>query len=429
MTAMRRHPYLFITALSLVLHGYIAWRLLPALPLGPGGFAVGAGWLLASSLLTPAPLLIRLRNLPVRMANALAWTGYFAMGVFSTLLVLCVLRDLLLAVVLAWDFLQPGYLDSGQLRTTSALAVVALSLMVSLIGLVNARRLARVVDVELPIEDLPAALAGFTIVQLSDIHVGPTIRRGYVDAIVDRVNGLDADLIAITGDLIDGSVAQLGAEVAPLSRLRARHGTFCVTGNHEYYHGVDEWLAEWRRLGLRALLNANATLEHDGELVLIGGVTDYSAHHIDATHRSDAAAAARSRDAVAIKILLAHQPRSAAAAATAGFDVQLSGHTHGGQFAPWNFFVSMQQPFVAGLDRLHQLWVYTSRGTGYWGPPLRLFAPSEITRLRLVRAGRCRTGGAGWAPEVGMTGRLTGTVEREQGAWRTVKDGPVWPAT
>ncbi len=383
---MRRHPYLFITALSLLLHGYIAWRLLPALALGPGGFAVGAGWLLASSLLTPAPLLIRLSGLRVGVANALAWIGYLAMGMFSTLLVLCVLRDLLLGVALAWNFLQPGPLDFAQLRNSSALAVVALSLLVSLIGLVNARRLARVVDVELPIIDLPAALAGFTIVQLSDIHAGPTIRRGYLDAIVGRVNSLDADLIAITGDIIDGSVAQLGVHVAPLSGLRSRHGTFCVTGNHEYYHGVDEWLTEWRRLGLRVLLNENAIVEHDGEHVLIGGVTDYGAEHFDAVHRSDPAAAVHSVDPVAIRILLAHQPRSAAAAATAGFDVQLSGHTHGGQFLPWNFFVPMQQPFVAGLDRLHELWVYTSRGTGYWGPPLRFFAPSEITRLRLVRA-------------------------------------------
>lgn len=383
---MRRRPMLVVWILSVALHGYVAWRVLPALALGQIGFSLALAALLVSSLLAPAPLLIRLSALPPRAAVALAWTGYLAMGVFSTLLVLCVLRDVLLALLLAWNFLQPGTLDLAYVREISAQTVLALSVMVSLIGLFNARRLARVVDVDLPIIDLPAALSGFTIVQLSDLHVGPTIGRDYLDAIVRRVNGLDADLVAITGDLIDGSVGQLRTHVAPLSELRSRHGTYCVTGNHEYYHGVEDWLKEWRRLGMRVLLNQGEVLEHDGERVLIGGVTDFNGHHFDLAHRSDPIAAARSTAPVSVKILLAHQPRSAAAAAAAGFDVQLSGHTHGGQFLPWNFFVPMQQPFLAGLDRLQQLWVYTSRGTGYWGPPLRFCAPSEITRLRLVLA-------------------------------------------
>ena len=383
---MRQNRLLIASFLSFLLHGYIAWRLLPALALGPTGFGLALGLLLASGLLAPAPLLIRLSALPERVANSLAWVGYLALGVFSTLLVLCLLRDVLLALLTGWDFLQPGIVKLDSLRHASAVAVVALSLGVSLIGLFNARRLAKVVQVDLPIVGLPAALSGFTIVQLSDIHVGPTIKRGYLDAIVRRVNGLNADLVAITGDVIDGSVDRLRTHVAPLSELRSRHGTYCVTGNHEYYHGVEAWLQEWRRLGLRVLLNEGDVLHHDGARLLIGGVTDFTAHHYDAAHRSDAVAAAWSADPVALKLLLAHQPRSAAAAAEAGFDVQLSGHTHGGQFWPWNFFVPMQQPFVAGLNRLNKLLVYTSRGTGYWGPPLRFRAPSEITQLRLVPA-------------------------------------------
>lgn len=381
---MRRNSLLIIPLLLILLHGYIGLRLLPALEPGPLGLGIGIALLLASCLLVPAPLLIRLAALPPRVGDALAWVGYLAMGVFSSLLVLCLLRDLVLLPLTAWEFLQPGALGLEHLSRLSARAVIALTLTISLIGLINARRLARVVDVDLPIAGLPAALAGFRIVQLSDIHVGPTIKRGYLDAIVRRVNTLDADLVAITGDVIDGSVAQLRTHVAPLRELRSRHGTYCVTGNHEYYHGANAWVQEWRRLGLRVLLNENAVIDHDGARLLIGGVTDYSAGHHDVAHTSDPIAAARTADAVAVKVLLAHQPRSASAAADAGFDVQLSGHTHGGQFLPWNFFVPMQQPFVAGLKRLNQLLVYTSRGTGYWGPPLRFFAPSEITRLRLV---------------------------------------------
>lgn len=378
---MRRNALLVGTSLSVLLHGYIGLRLLPALHLGPTGLVLAAGVLLTSALLTPAPLLIRLAHLPERVADWLAWVGYLAMGVFSSLFVLCVLRDVFLIV-----FWLAGSNRYESVRYVSALLVLASTGLVSVVGVVNARRLAAVVHVDIPIIDLPSALQGFTIVQLSDVHVGPTIKRGYVNAIVQRVNSLAADMVAITGDVIDSSVERLRPHVAPLADLRSRHGTYCVTGNHEYYHGVDAWVAEWRRLGLHVLLNQNAVLEHDGESVLIGGVTDYGSHHYHGSHRSDPLAAAKTTMPVAVKILLAHQPRSAAMAADAGFDLQLSGHTHGGQFAPWNFFVTLQQPFVAGLKRFQKLWVYTSRGTGYWGPPVRFLAPSEITRLRLVHA-------------------------------------------
>ena len=240
---------------------------------------------------------------------------------------------------------------------------------------------------DVPIAGLPARLHGFSIVQISDVHVGATIKKGYVSRIVDAVNALDADMIAVTGDLVDGSVARLSSHTQPLSRLYARHGAFFVTGNHEYYSGANAWVIELRRLGLCVLLNEHIVLEHDGEVVVVAGVTDFSAHHFDPAQRSDPAAAiAGAPQRAAVKVLLAHQPRSAFAAAKAGFDVQLSGHTHGGQFFPWNLAVKLLQPFAAGLHRLDELWVYVSRGTGYWGPPKRFGAPSEITHLRLVPA-------------------------------------------
>jgi predicted MPP superfamily phosphohydrolase len=256
-----------------------------------------------------------------------------------------------------------------------------------LVGLVAARRTPRVREVEVPIDGLPAALHGFTIAQISDLHVGPTVKGAYVRAVVERVNGLDADAVAVTGDLVDGRVRDLAPEVASLADLRSRHGTYFVTGNHEYYSGAAEWIAQLRGLGLTVLIDQHVVLEHGGARVVMAGVADPSGPHFDARHRSDprAAIAGAPRDA-GLRVLLAHQPRSAPAAADAGFDIQLSGHTHGGQFWPWNLLVKLQQPFVAGLHRLRSLWVYTSRGTGYWGPPLRLGAPSEITRLTFVAA-------------------------------------------
>lgn len=371
-----------LLSLCFGLHLYIGLRLLPFLPGWPG-FGFGALLVLSACAMPLSILARRLARPPA--SNRLSWLGLVALGLFSSLFVLTVLRDAVLLLGWLLDAATPLALPLPSLRRISAQGVPLLALALTLLGFWNARRTAAVVTVDIPLAGLPTALHHFTIVQISDIHVGPTIRKGYVQAIVDAVNRADADLIAVTGDLVDGSVAELAPHVAPLAQLRSRHGTFFVTGNHEYYAGARPWLAELHRIGLRSLLNQHVVLAHRGERLVVAGVTDYSAHHFDRAHQSDPAAALQGapRDA-AVRILLAHQPRSAPAAAAAGFDVQLSGHTHGGQFLPWRFFVRFQQPVTAGLHRIGRMWLYVSRGTGYWGPPKRLGAPSEITRVRLV---------------------------------------------
>lgn len=369
----------------LLLHAYIGWRLVPALAFAPTLQALLIGLLVASWLLMPMAFVARRWRKP--WSERLAWTGLLLMGLFSSLFVLTLLRDALwlLASMLSWAW--PAATWNAALVSASAAAVPALALVATLWGLVNARRTAAVVQVDVPIDQLPPALHGFSIAQISDVHVGPTIKRGYVQAIVERINALGVDMVAVTGDLVDGSVLELAHHVAPLGNLVSRHGTFFVTGNHEYYSGAHAWVDELRRLGLRVLMNEHVLLQHGEASLALAGVADYSAHHFDASHRSDPKAAiADVPDAVRLRVLLAHQPRSAASAAEAGFHLQLSGHTHGGQFLPWNWFVRLQQPFTAGLNRWQGLWVYTSRGTGYWGPPKRFGAPSEITHLRLVAA-------------------------------------------
>jgi predicted MPP superfamily phosphohydrolase len=318
------------------------------------------------------------------------WTGFVAMGAFSSLFVLTALRDVALLAGGTADMFLPIDAELGRFRTLSAAGIPVLAALVTVIGFFNARRRAAVREVNVPIHGLPAALEGFTIAQISDVHVGATIRRSYVSAIVDAVNALKPDLIAVTGDIVDGSVEQLAAHTEPLGRLSARHGAFFITGNHEYYSGAHAWIAEMQRLGLVVLMNEHRVLDHDGADMLVAGINDFSAEHFDPSHKSDPAAAISGAPAdAAFRLLLAHQPRSAFAAKGLGFDLQLSGHTHGGQFVPWIWFVRLQQPFTAGLHRLgglDGLWVYVSRGTGYWGPPKRFGAPSEITLLRLKAA-------------------------------------------
>lgn len=372
------HPlWLFV-----LLPGYVGARLLSGIGVGPVGIAVGMALLIGCCLLLPSSM--RTRALQNRnLADLLAWIGLTVMGFFSSLFVLTVLRDL----VLLGAYLLLSAAQAQLWIERSAQATLYLSLFVTLAGLIVARRRPGIVEIKIPVVDLPLALHGFSIVQISDVHVGPTIKRGFVEGIVRRVNELKADMIAVTGDLVDGSVPQLSAHTAPLAGLTARHGAFFVTGNHEYYSGERAWSEEVRRLGLRVLKNEHVVLKHDGAALILAGVTDYSAHHFDPAQRSDPEAALRGAplDAGA-KVLLAHQPSSAMAAANVGFDVQISGHTHGGQFWPWNLFIHFFQPFSSGLHRLKNLWIYVSRGTGYWGPPNRFGVPSEITRIRLVPA-------------------------------------------
>lgn len=384
-----------------LLHAYVGWRIGPAIGVfwGAFGAAEWALWLLlaVSAVLVPMGLVGR-RFAKPPTSDVLTWLGLLCMGLISSLFVLTVLRDVLL---LAADMLQwvwpaalPDVLAPENLSIWSAVAVPLLGLGVTALGYWNARRTAGVVRVDVPIAGLPADLHGFTVAQISDIHVGPTIKHGYLQSIVSAVNALGVDLVAITGDLVDGSVKELARHVAPLSGLTSRHGTYFVTGNHEYYSGAHAWIDELRRLGVQVLMNEHVVLNHGDPatesttaMLVVAGVSDYSAHHFDEAHRSDAKAAMDGApEHAGFRLLLAHQPRSAPGAAQAGFDLQLSGHTHGGQFWPWNHFVRFQQPFTAGLHKLQDLWVYTSRGTGYWGPPKRFGAPSEITHLRLVTA-------------------------------------------
>jgi uncharacterized protein len=379
-----RRAFLSPLWLLVSLPGYIGWRLLPPLSVGP--FGVIAGIVLLTACCVVIPLSVRQWTLrDPTLQNLFAWTGVLFMGFFSSLFVFTLLRD----VVLLFARLLLSAQAAASLVAPSARWTLALTLFVTVAGLVIARRRPRVVDVDIPVDELPKPLQGFSIVQISDVHVGATIKRGFVDTIVATVNSLKADLIAVTGDLVDGSVQDLSAHTAPLAGLVARHGAFFVTGNHEYYSGERAWTAEIRRLGLTVLKNEHVVLEHDGASLVIAGVTDLSAHRFERAQRSDPEAALRgSPEETGAKILLAHQPNSATAAADAGFDVQLSGHTHGGQFWPWNLFVGFFQPFTAGLYRLKDLWVYVNRGTGYWGPPNRFGVPSEITRIRLVAATR-----------------------------------------
>jgi hypothetical protein len=354
-----------------LLHVYVGQRLLAHLPLGV--VARIAGWTAVLALaLAPFAAFVASRAERGSGRPVLAWAGFTAMG----------LSSLLVVFVLAADLLQARtWLGAGALST----AVVGGAVVVLIAGAWRAQRPV-VVRVAVPIANLPAALEGFRIVQLSDLHVGAILKRAFVERVVSAANGLEPDLIALTGDVADGLPPALRDEVAPLAGLRAPHGKFFVTGNHEYYWDAPAWVRELEHLGFSALVNTHRVIERGGARLVLAGVTDLSASRLVPGHASDPAAAVAGAPESDVWVLLAHQPKSAFAARAVGFDLQLSGHTHGGQYFPFNLLVRLFQPFVAGLHRLEEMWLYVSRGTGYWGPPLRLGAPSEITLIQLTRA-------------------------------------------
>jgi predicted MPP superfamily phosphohydrolase len=231
--------------------------------------------------------------------------------------------------------------------------------------------------VTIPLARLPRTMNGMRIALVSDIHLGPLRGRGHTERIVNMINEMDADLVAVVGDLVDGSVEQLGAAAAPLQRLRSRRGAYFVTGNHEYYSGYQEWVDEVARLGLRPLRNER--LEIDG--LDLAGVNDIAGE--DYEDGPDFAKTFAGRDTDRPVVLLAHQPVQAENAAKYGVDLQLSGHTHGGQMVPWSLLVRLEQPIVSGLGTVDGTKVYVTNGAGFWGPPVRVGAPPQVTLVEL----------------------------------------------
>ena len=361
-----------VAAVWTLLHLYVGQRLLAPPPL-PLGWRL-LGWLgILLLVLAPFVALVAGRTERLPAKRGLEVAGFTAMG----------LSSLLIVFVLAGDALHVrAWLGVAGFR----LAVVGGAVAVLVVGLWRARRPALVRVVDVPIARLPSDLEGLRIAQLSDLHVGPTLKRDFVERVVHTTNGLEPDLIALTGDVADGFPRALRDDVAPLAALAAPLGKYFVTGNQEYYWDAAGWVRELERLGFGTLVNAHRVIRRGSGRVLLAGVTDLSAPGGGPGPASDPAAAVAGAPASDVRVLLAHQPKSAFAARAVGFDLQLSGHTHGGQYFPFNLLVRLFQPFVAGLHRLEAMWLYVSRGTGYWGPPLRLGAPAEITLIQLTRA-------------------------------------------
>jgi predicted MPP superfamily phosphohydrolase len=371
-----------VGAVSWLMHRYVWARLVRDVAWPPPWGLVLTVVVFGLAALVPLTF-IAMRWLP-RAANApLAWVVYTWLGFALYLFLLTALADAgrLVAAIVGGLPQQPE--RRLLLARAIAGAVGAVSGLIGLGGIVNVARGFDVRRVTIPLARLPQSASGYTIVQLTDMHVGPTLGRHFVEHAVREANKLAPDLIAITGDLVDGTVEQLRDLVEPLRELRARDGVFFVTGNHEYYSGADAWIAHLATLGIRVLRNERVPIR---DALDLAGVDDASAHRMLPHHGQDVARALAGRDPARAVVLLAHQPKALKDALRADVDLQISGHVHGGQMVPFNWIVLLDQPFVAGLHRVERCWLYVSTGTGYWGPPMRVGPGAELTRIELVRA-------------------------------------------
>jgi predicted MPP superfamily phosphohydrolase len=404
-----------VATVTVLVHLYLWKRLVrdttrPGLARRWGGFGV-----LALALLVPATVVASRAG-----ATWLAWPGYLWLAVMFYLLVLLAVLELPVLVARLWlrrragaqanapvaepalvggsstvdtsagtrptaavDDLTPDHSPDRRLLLSRGVAVVAGIAAAGITGYGAHAALGPPVlrRVQIPLARLGPAADGLRIALVADIHLGPFLGREHTERVVATINRLSPDLVAVVGDLVDGSVSELGAAAAPLRGLQARYGSYFVTGNHEYYSGYEQWIEEVRRLGLRPLRNERLEIVHRGGALDLAGVNDVTGGNVGDGPDLDRALAGR--DPTRPVVLLAHQPVQAHESARHGVDLQLSGHTHGGQMVPFNLLVRLQQPLVRGLGTVDGMPVYVTSGAGFWGPPVRVGVPPEIVLVEL----------------------------------------------
>lgn len=386
------HLMMFVGVLSLVLggvHYYVFQRLVHYWHVDGTARRSGAiaffCMLLVSVLSLPFSRLV-----PHEVASVWAWVGFTWLGVMMFALLSCLVVDVAMMVHYLFTRELPVDVQRRQfLQRAAGVAIVGSVGVLSGWSFKNALRPVAVTSLSVPLARLPVALNGVRIAQLTDVHIGPTLDGLWLQDVVARTNALHADAIVITGDLVDGSVEDLRSHIAPLAALQAPHGVYFITGNHEFYSGVEEWVAHIASMGIRVLQNEGVRLYPrgaDAPALYLAGVDDYHSDRFEGYRQDIPAALAGWRAEEEVVVLLAHQPAAIHEAAAHKVDLQLSGHTHGGQIYPFNYAVKLQQPYVRGLHTYPEsdTQIYVSCGTGFWGPPMRLGTAAEITHITLM---------------------------------------------
>lgn len=379
---------IIFTALVGFFYAYLGRRLFSfGWPAGRWGWGLLAVPFLLTYLM-PFLMFARTRLSAQSQPDLLFWGIYLSMSFISELLTVVVLRDLLWLIVQGGSLAAPNIMGAWSGALESALVsrlLVAAALLLTAIGLFQAHRPPLVKEVDVSVPGLSSSFDGYRIALLSDLHVGPTIKKPFVSKVVSIINGLHPDLVAFPGDVPECSATDAGEDAAPLSDVVAQDGRFYTTGNHEYYWGAQAWVEKMRQLGWTALMNEHRVVRRGDNSLVVAGIPDNTAIQMDPTHAPDAVKALEGAPSGVPILWLAHQPIEVRNLAHLGKGLMLSGHTHGGQFFPWTWMLQFFQPYELGLYQVGDVTLYVTPGTGYWGPPNRLGTRSEIT-LVILRA-------------------------------------------
>ncbi len=387
--------FIVVVFVLTLLYGYVGARVVAPFDLSGLGLIIYWAIIVLLAITPIAGMIFRSRGMENLLIDIFLWLGFIGMGLFSLAFIAFIIRDLgWVTGTLSFKILRsitnsnPSsiQMDPGRrqfLLMSMNLGIVGVTSVLGGIGLFQARRKATIFSQNINIQNLPPEFQGLKIAQISDLHVGPTIKADYARTVVDQVNALEPDLIFFTGDMVDGSVDRLADDVEPLRGLKAKYGTYFVTGNHEYYSGAQQWVDKVGELGMIHLENEHRILKLNGASMAIVGVTDLMAHHTIKSHKSNPQKAMSGVPDGIPSIMLAHQPGTADFIGDLSIDLMVCGHTHGGQFMPFNLAVAKAHRYYAGLYQQGKTQIYVNRGTGYWGPPLRLGIPSEITLFKL----------------------------------------------
>ena len=319
------------------------------------------------------------------LSTLIHWLGYTGLGFVSLLFFIQASADLILLLKSlfakghSFDPHRRAFLGLSAKTIVGGIAVIG-----SIWGIYNATKEPVIKKIDIKIDGLPESLKGFRMAQITDLHVGSMITGKFVKTVTRKIKELNADMLFFTGDAADGSVQSYGKHLQSLAEINPKYGKYFVTGNHEYYSDMNGWLQLIEQLGFKILVNESQNIIVNDATIMITGIPDRGGGHFSSFHKTDMEKAVEGMNPSDLKILLAHQPKDVEHALKYGFDLQLSGHTHGGQYFPFSLLVQMAHPFIKGLHKRENTWIYINQGTGYWGPPLRIGTEPEITEITLV---------------------------------------------
>ena len=377
--------FIFFSTVLLSVYSYVGWRFIWTFQTPLLYKSLSLIILILFYCLTIITFIFYFNKIENNITRIIAWLAYAGLGTVSLLFFVQVGADLLLLVksLLAknhsFDPHRRAFLGLSAKTIVGGIAGIG-----SIWGMYQALKEPVIKRVEIKIEALPESLKGFRMAQITDLHVGSMITGKFVERVSRKIQKLNADMLFFTGEAADGSVQSYGKHLNSLAEIHPKYGKYFVTGNHEYYSDMNGWLQLIEGLGFKILVNESQNIIVNDATIMITGIPDRSGGHFSSFHKTDMKKAMGGMNSSDLKILLAHQPGDVEHATKYGFDLQLSGHTHGGQYFPFSLLVQMAHPFLKGLHKRDNTWIYINQGTGYWGPPFRIGTEPEITEIVLV---------------------------------------------